>query len=248
MTANVKLTQLKTAYDALRKDKKESKQEVIQLHKKLTSIELTNERLDHERVETHQHAQDTQNKLLRVESQLKRTSRENVELRRQLEDLGTQLRDSKAVIDRLSNELADSQKEVQFTKSELARKEKVVEESKTSILAQKNEHEKLLREYNSLMVELHANDREKVKVGGRGGKGGMKVWGCMRADLLQVVETTCIKLVINSLDNQLVSSLLTTCSRLVIIKPEQTMQTHSDIDLMTGLLVVRVNKVEQVIS
>ena len=39
---------------------------------------------------------------------------------------------------------------------------------------------------------------------------------------------------IKSLDNQLASSLLTTCSRLVIIKPEQTMRTYPDIDLMTA--------------
>ena len=39
---------------------------------------------------------------------------------------------------------------------------------------------------------------------------------------------------IKSLDNQLASSLLTTCSRLVIIKPEQAMRTHPDIGLMTA--------------
>ena len=52
---------------------------------------------------------------------------------------------------------------------------------------------------------------------------------------------TCCKLLkqlssnlwIKSLDNQLASSLLITCSRLVIIKPEQAMRTHPDIDLMT---------------
>ena len=33
-------------------------------------------------------------------------------------------------------------------------------------------------------------------------------------------------------DNQIASSLLTTCSRLVIIKPEQAMRTHPDIGLM----------------
>ena len=39
-------------------------------------------------------------------------------------------------------------------------------------------------------------------------------------DLLEVAETVCIKLVDKSLDNQLGSSLLTTCCRLVIIKLE----------------------------
>ena len=39
---------------------------------------------------------------------------------------------------------------------------------------------------------------------------------------------------IGSLDNQLASILLTTCSRLVIIKSEQSMQTHPDIGLMTA--------------
>ena len=39
---------------------------------------------------------------------------------------------------------------------------------------------------------------------------------------------------IKSLDNQLASSLLTTCSRLVIIKPKQAMRTHPDIGLMTA--------------
>ena len=56
----------------------------------------------------------------------------------------------------------------------------------------------------------------------------------MFTDLLKVVETTCISLVDKILDNQLASSLLTTCSRLVIIKPEQAMRTHPDIDLMTA--------------
>ena len=35
------------------------------------------------------------------------------------------------------------------------------------------------------------------------------------------------------LDNELSLSLLTTCSRLVIIKPEQATRTHPDIDLKT---------------
>lgn len=164
MTANVKLTHLKTAYDALKKDKKESKHEVIQLHKKLTSVELSKERLDNENAETQQHIHETQSRLLRVETQLKRSSRENTELKRQLEEFETGLKDSKDVINRLDNQLADSQKEVQFLRSELSRKDKTLEELKRDLLSQKVEYEKLLREYNSLMAELHANDREKVKV------------------------------------------------------------------------------------
>ena len=39
---------------------------------------------------------------------------------------------------------------------------------------------------------------------------------------------------IKSLDNQLASSLLTTCSRLVIIKSKQAMRTHPDIVLITA--------------
>ena len=39
---------------------------------------------------------------------------------------------------------------------------------------------------------------------------------------------------IKGLDNQLASSLLATCSRLVIIKPEQAMRTHPDIGMMTA--------------
>ena len=35
-----------------------------------------------------------------------------------------------------------------------------------------------------------------------------------------------------NLDNQLASSLLKTCSKLVLIKPEQAMRTHPDIGLM----------------
>ena len=54
------------------------------------------------------------------------------------------------------------------------------------------------------------------------------------ADLLHAVETTASSLWIKSLDNQLPASLLTTCSRLVIIKPEQAMRTHPDIGLMTA--------------
>ena len=49
------------------------------------------------------------------------------------------------------------------------------------------------------------------------------------ADLLQVDETTYIKPACSS---QLAASLLTTCNRLVIIKPEQAMRTHSDIGLV----------------
>ena len=53
-------------------------------------------------------------------------------------------------------------------------------------------------------------------------------------DLLQVAETSCIKRVDKSLDNQLAPSLLTTCSKLRTIKPEQAMRTHPDIGLMTA--------------
>ena len=51
------------------------------------------------------------------------------------------------------------------------------------------------------------------------------------ADLLQVDETTCIKPACSS---QLAVSLLTTCNRLVMIKPEQAMRTHPDIGLLIG--------------
>ena len=53
------------------------------------------------------------------------------------------------------------------------------------------------------------------------------------ADLLRVVELKqlAIKLAVKQVDNQLASSLLTTCSRLVIIKPEQAMRTHRHIGL-----------------
>ena len=54
------------------------------------------------------------------------------------------------------------------------------------------------------------------------------------ADLMQVLETTYIKLVDKYPSYQLASSLLTTCSRLVIIKPEQAMRTHPDIGFMTA--------------
>ncbi len=49
------------------------------------------------------------------------------------------------------------------------------------------------------------------------------------AVLLQVDETTYIKPACSS---QLAASLLTTCNRLVIVKPEQAMQTHLDIGLV----------------
>ena len=72
-----------------------------------------------------------------------------------------------------------------------------------------------------------------------------KIW---KSDLLQLIADlcrylqTCRKLLkqlasslwIRSLDNQLAASLLTTCSTLVIIKPEQAMRTHSDIGFMTA--------------
>ena len=49
------------------------------------------------------------------------------------------------------------------------------------------------------------------------------------ADLLQVDEATCIK---PARSSQLATSLLTTCDRLVIIKPEQVMRTDPDIGLV----------------
>ena len=51
------------------------------------------------------------------------------------------------------------------------------------------------------------------------------------AGLLQVDEITFIKAACSS---QLAASLLTTCNRLVIIKPEQAMRTHPDIGLVIG--------------
>ena len=67
------------------------------------------------------------------------------------------------------------------------------------------------------------------------------------ADLLQADETTYIKPACSS---QLAASLLTTCNRLVIIKPEQAMRTHPDIGLVIAdllqlarLLVFSRNKV-----
>ena len=53
------------------------------------------------------------------------------------------------------------------------------------------------------------------------------------ADLLQVDETTCIK---SACSSQLAASLLTTCNRFVIVKPEQAMRTHPDIGLVIGNL------------
>jgi hypothetical protein len=48
--------------------------------------------------------------------------------------------------------------------------------------------------------------------------------------------TTCIKSAVHNLhqicSSQLAASLLTTCNRLDIIKPEQAMRTHPDIGLM----------------
>ena len=49
------------------------------------------------------------------------------------------------------------------------------------------------------------------------------------ADLLQVDETTYIKPACSS---RLAASLLTTCKRLVIIKPEQAMRMHPDIGMV----------------
>ena len=44
--------------------------------------------------------------------------------------------------------------------------------------------------------------------------------------MLEIVETICISCWIKSLDNQLATSLLPTCSTLVIIKPEQVVRTR----------------------
>ena len=49
------------------------------------------------------------------------------------------------------------------------------------------------------------------------------------ANLLQLASSLLIK----SINYQLAASLLTTCSRLIIIKPEQVMRKHPDIGLMT---------------
>ena len=46
------------------------------------------------------------------------------------------------------------------------------------------------------------------------------------------IDYTYITLMGKSLDNQLILHLLTACSRLVIIKPEQAMRMHPDIGLM----------------
>ncbi len=51
------------------------------------------------------------------------------------------------------------------------------------------------------------------------------------ADLLQVDEITFIK---PACCSQLAASLITTCNRLVIVKPEQAMRTHPDIGLVIG--------------
>ena len=49
------------------------------------------------------------------------------------------------------------------------------------------------------------------------------------ADLLQLASSLLIK----SLNYQLAASLLTTCNRLIIIKPGQAMRMHPDVGLMT---------------
>ena len=61
-------------------------------------------------------------------------------------------------------------------------------------------------------------------------------------DLLQVDETTCIK---RACSSQLAASLLTTCNRLVIIKPEQAMRTHPDIATCAFLVVQGSHEVKQ---
>ncbi len=62
------------------------------------------------------------------------------------------------------------------------------------------------------------------------------------ADLLQVNETTCVK---RACRLQLAASLLTTCNRLVIIKPEQATRTHPDIGLVIADLLQSVNRVHK---
>ena len=63
----------------------------------------------------------------------------------------------------------------------------------------------------------------------------------IRLDATWYLQTSCnllkqlaSSLWIKSPDNQLASSLLTTCSRFVVIEPEQAMQTHPDIGSMTA--------------
>jgi hypothetical protein len=53
----------------------------------------------------------------------------------------------------------------------------------------------------------------------------------LAADLLQVDKTAFIKL---ASIWQLAANLVTTCSRLVILKPEQAMRTHPDICLVVA--------------
>ena len=61
---------------------------------------------------------------------------------------------------------------------------------------------------------------------------------CIESVKNRYLQTCCelfkqlaIKLAVKQVDNQLASSLLTTWSRLVIIKPEQAMRTHPHIGL-----------------
>ncbi len=73
-------------------------------------------------------------------------------------------------------------------------------------------------EINDLMVYTTKNATDLMQVVDFTGK-------LIFADLLQVDETTCIK---PECSSQLAASRLTTCNRLVIIKPEQAMRTHPD--------------------
>ena len=57
---------------------------------------------------------------------------------------------------------------------------------------------------------------------------------CLHWTLCKLLKPLASSLWIKNLDNQLASSLLTTCSRLVVIKPEQAMRTHPDIVFMTA--------------
>ena len=57
---------------------------------------------------------------------------------------------------------------------------------------------------------------------------------CENQTWSKLLKPPASSLSLKSLDNQLASSLSTTCSRLVIIKPKQEIRTHPDIGLMTA--------------
>ena len=83
---------------------------------------------------------------------------------------------------------------------------------------------------------LHSQKRNRLDASSRFNRLDVSLsLSCVKpVGFIKLLKKRASSLCINSFDNQLASCLLTTCSRLVIIKSKEAMRTHPDIGLMTA--------------